>query len=251
MFFTHTVSLVPELLIKLVSSRKVPLGLPPAERCGKSTGSRETLLSWDKLCPAVLGPSSVLHRPHSPPRSDVQQPSRLTMVLGKRTRSSLASSSSSTTTESSQSTTKSDLSTLYSSVPSPAPSLKRARTRFANSVPPIEEFNNKENVAPLNWFVCGRSATPDVDASRTTGEGDDTDEETPESPVRPGSRLVPSESRTTGEFRWHVASDTEWKLTPDPDRVQVIPVRASQEHVLLPPQSRRPCSTRLPLHQGS
>ncbi|KAG8948515.1 AAA ATPase [Tulasnella sp. 424] len=93
------------------------------------------------------------------------------MVLGKRTRNV---ASSSTATPSSSKTAILDTPPASASAP-----CKRARTR--SSEPPIEDtHNNKENVAPPNWFICGRGAdrpvnSPDAEDDDET-EGDEADE---------------------------------------------------------------------------
>ncbi|KAG8878813.1 AAA ATPase [Tulasnella sp. 332] len=121
------------------------------------------------------------------------------MILGKRNRNSLASSTSSTATTvaSISSSVKSTASTPASSVAgSPAPpSLKRARTRSSTCLSVEEVYEGKENILPENWFVCGRDADGnssfggevDDDDGAEEGEGNSTEPEATtegESPTR-------------------------------------------------------------------
>lgn len=93
------------------------------------------------------------------------------MVLGKRTRNAAASA---TATPSSSKSAILDTPPASASAP-----YKRARTR--SSEPPVEDgHNNKENVAPPNWFICGRGAdrpvnSPDAEDNDDETQADDDD----------------------------------------------------------------------------
>ncbi|KAG8895755.1 AAA ATPase [Tulasnella sp. 403] len=94
------------------------------------------------------------------------------MVLGKRSRQSLSSSHASATITPTPSNPTA--STPGSPIcGSPAPSLKRARTRSSSCL--ADDRNNKENVAPVNWYVCGRSV--DQQPNRQDNAEDELDDD--------------------------------------------------------------------------
>ncbi|KAG8990159.1 AAA ATPase [Tulasnella sp. JGI-2019a] len=163
------------------------------------------------------------------------------MVLGKRSRNSLASSTSSSATTVASTSTSSIASTPASSVPgSPAPSLKRARTRESTCSLVEEVYNGKENILPDNWFVCGRDAegnsgSGEDDAAEDDEEGGDTDvtiEE--ESPVRMPTRQTRSRAR--------VANATPTRPSPRLSRTHSMPTNVVVAPDTPPPTpfNRRP-----------
>ncbi|KAG8908708.1 AAA ATPase [Tulasnella sp. 417] len=160
------------------------------------------------------------------------------MVLGKRTRNAAASS---TATPSSSKTVTLDTPPASASAP-----YKRARTR--SSEPPVEDgHNNKENVAPPNWFICGRGAdrpinSPDAedndDDEETQGDNDDGHESSRS--TTPASRATRSRGRASNLNTTTSSS----RATPIPTRLaRTVSAPVTQIPLETPPPT--------PVHQRS
>ncbi|KAG9008462.1 AAA ATPase [Tulasnella sp. 427] len=109
------------------------------------------------------------------------------MVLGKRTRKT----SSIATPSSSKSAAVLDTPPASASAP-----CKRARTR--SSEPPVEDgYNNKENVAPPNWFVCGRGADRPINSPDNDQDDDPQAEDENDEPESRRSRVTRSRGRVS------------------------------------------------------